>query len=160
VNGDTPGGGITVTYSTTAKATSPARTYPISAAISGSAVGNYTPNIVNGTLTVTAQVAALDFTLTLTSAQSQTVIPGNDRALSDYPPFAIPAPIVSRSVTTATLPLRTLSRISTPSESFSWCGDLLGKVLWRTIGTERLKIHCRLAVYCLTLLWIWWLRPP
>ena len=68
VNGDTLGGDIIVTYSTTATAASPAGTYPISAVVSGSAAVNYTPNIVDGTLTVTSQVAVLDFTLTLNSA--------------------------------------------------------------------------------------------
>ncbi|MFL6427308.1 MAG: beta strand repeat-containing protein [Acidobacteriaceae bacterium] len=77
VNGDALDGSITVTYSTTATVASPAGTYPISAVISGSAAGNYTVTIVNGTLTVTAQAAVLDFTLTLPSSGSQTVIPGN-----------------------------------------------------------------------------------
>jgi trimeric autotransporter adhesin len=77
VNGDTLGGDITVTYSTTATASSPAGTYAISATIAGSAAGNYTTTIVDGTLTVTAQAAGLDFTLALTSSGSQTVIPGN-----------------------------------------------------------------------------------
>lgn len=49
-NGDT----ITAAYSTTATATSAVGKYPITAALSGSALSNYTPTITNGTLTVTA----------------------------------------------------------------------------------------------------------
>ncbi|HEY9138123.1 MAG TPA: Ig-like domain repeat protein, partial [Terriglobus sp.] len=53
VNGDTLGGTLVVTYSTTATTASPAGTYPITATVSGSAAGNYTTTIVPGTLTVT-----------------------------------------------------------------------------------------------------------
>ncbi len=49
LNGDT----FTVTYSTTATITSPVGTYPITAAVSGPASGNYTVTVNAGTLTVT-----------------------------------------------------------------------------------------------------------
>ncbi|MHB8735991.1 MAG: MBG domain-containing protein, partial [Terriglobales bacterium] len=49
VNGDV----LTATYSSAATVTSGVGTYPITAALSGSALGNYTPAITNGTLTVT-----------------------------------------------------------------------------------------------------------
>jgi hypothetical protein len=67
VNGDTLGGTITVTYSTTATTASPAGTYPISATLSGSAVGNYAATIVPGTLTVNSltTVPAVTFAPTL-----------------------------------------------------------------------------------------------
>jgi MBG domain (YGX type)/Bacterial Ig-like domain (group 3)/NHL repeat len=49
LNGDT----FTLTYSTTATATSPVGTYPILVTVSGSAAGNYSVTAVSGTLTVT-----------------------------------------------------------------------------------------------------------
>jgi len=63
VNGDQIG----VNYSTSATASSPAGSYPISASVTGTAVSNYTVNIVAGTLTV-----AQDSTVTMlgTSATS------------------------------------------------------------------------------------------
>ena len=52
LNGDT----FTITYSTTATATSPVGSYPIVPTVSGSAAGNYTVTTTNGTLTVTPAV--------------------------------------------------------------------------------------------------------
>ena len=49
VNGDL----LTATYSSAATVTSGVGTYPITAVLSGSALGNYTPAITNGTLTLT-----------------------------------------------------------------------------------------------------------
>ena len=50
VNGNT----VTVSYSTTATASSPVTaTYPITAAVSGAAAANYTTTVVNGVLTIT-----------------------------------------------------------------------------------------------------------
>jgi hypothetical protein len=49
VNGDT----FTVTYSTTATATSPVGTYPITATVMGANIANYAVTVVVGTLTVT-----------------------------------------------------------------------------------------------------------
>jgi MBG domain (YGX type)/Bacterial Ig-like domain (group 3)/NHL repeat len=48
LNGDT----FTITYSTTATATSPIGTYPIVPTVSGAAAGNYTVTTTNGVLTV------------------------------------------------------------------------------------------------------------
>ena len=56
LNGDT----FTITYATTATATSPVGTYPIVPTVSGSAAGNYNITTTNGTLTVTT--AALTVT--------------------------------------------------------------------------------------------------
>jgi hypothetical protein len=53
-NGDTVGGTILVTYSTTATATSPAGTYPITATVTGTSAANYTVTVNAGTLTITA----------------------------------------------------------------------------------------------------------
>jgi hypothetical protein len=52
LNGDT----FTITYSTTATATSPVGNYPIVPTVSGSAAGNYTVTTTNGTLTVSPAV--------------------------------------------------------------------------------------------------------
>ncbi len=52
LNGDT----FTITYATTATATSPVGTYAIVPTVSGSAAGNYTITTTNGTLTVTPAV--------------------------------------------------------------------------------------------------------
>jgi len=49
LNGDT----FTITYSTTAIATSPVGTYPVVPTVSGAATGNYTVTTTNGVLTVT-----------------------------------------------------------------------------------------------------------
>jgi MBG domain (YGX type)/Bacterial Ig-like domain (group 3) len=49
LNGDT----LTITYATTANATSPIGTYPIVPTVSGAAIGNYTVTTTNGILTVT-----------------------------------------------------------------------------------------------------------
>ncbi len=49
LNGDT----FTITYTTTATATSPVGTYPIVPTVSGAAAGNYTVTTTNGVLTVT-----------------------------------------------------------------------------------------------------------
>lgn len=53
VNGDTLGGSILVTCSTTAITASPVGTYPISATVSGPASEDYATTIVHRTLTVT-----------------------------------------------------------------------------------------------------------
>ena len=73
VNGDT----LTCTGSTTAVATSPVGTYPITATLSGTALPNYSPTIVDGTLTVTqatpiitwAAPAAITYPTPLSSTQ-------------------------------------------------------------------------------------------
>jgi hypothetical protein len=52
-NGDTLGTTIVVTYSTTATSSSPAGTYPITAAVTGSSAGNYQQVVTAGTLTIT-----------------------------------------------------------------------------------------------------------
>ncbi len=49
LNGDT----FTITYATTATATSPIGTYPIVPTVSGAAIGNYTVTTTNGVLSVT-----------------------------------------------------------------------------------------------------------
>jgi predicted secreted protein len=53
VNGDT----FTATYSTTATTSSPAGTYPIVPAVTGTNIADYNVTLVNGTLTVTAPSA-------------------------------------------------------------------------------------------------------
>src|SRR6185437_9672679 len=56
ITGIKNGDNITATYSTTATATSPAGTYPITATLSDNGTGalaNYTVTIANGTLTIT-----------------------------------------------------------------------------------------------------------
>jgi Bacterial Ig-like domain (group 3)/MBG domain (YGX type) len=53
-NGDTLGGTIIVTYSTTANSSSPAGTYPITATVTGSSAKNYQVVVIAGTLTITA----------------------------------------------------------------------------------------------------------
>ncbi len=52
LNGDT----FTITYATTATATSPVGNYAVVPTVSGTAIGNYTVTISNGTLTVTPAV--------------------------------------------------------------------------------------------------------
>src|ERR1035438_2594706 len=52
VNGDTVGGTITVSYATTATASSPVTTYPITATVGGTAIGNYSLTNTPGTLTI------------------------------------------------------------------------------------------------------------
>jgi len=61
LNGDT----FTVTYSTTATAASPIGTYPITAAVTGVAIGNYNLTVVPGVLTITPPATA---TVVTTSA--------------------------------------------------------------------------------------------
>jgi hypothetical protein len=62
-NGDTLGGTIIVTYSTTATSGSPAGTYPINATVTGSSAGNYQVVVNTGTLTITAVTAPTTTTL-------------------------------------------------------------------------------------------------
>ncbi len=53
ITGALNGDAFTVTYATSAMATSPVGTYPITPTVSGAAVGNYTVTTTNGVLTVT-----------------------------------------------------------------------------------------------------------
>ncbi|MGC2160435.1 MAG: Ig-like domain repeat protein, partial [Silvibacterium sp.] len=59
---------LTASYSTTATASSPAGTYPIVPAITGTNIADYNMTLVNGTLTVTAVPPAPDFSIALTPA--------------------------------------------------------------------------------------------
>jgi hypothetical protein len=63
-NGDTLGGNIIVSYSTTANSSSPAGTYPINATVTGSSAGNYQVVVNTGTLTITAPTTPTTTTLT------------------------------------------------------------------------------------------------
>ena len=62
-NGDTLGGTIIVTYSTTATSSSPAGTYPINATVTGSSVNNYQVVVNAGTLTISPATAQTTTTL-------------------------------------------------------------------------------------------------
>jgi hypothetical protein len=59
VNGDT----VTTTYTTTATLASPAGTYPITPAVTGAALSNYTLVMANGTLTITPALHAATITV-------------------------------------------------------------------------------------------------
>jgi hypothetical protein len=52
VNGDTLGGTVLITYSTTATASSLVGSYPITATVSGPSGANYAPSVMQGSLTV------------------------------------------------------------------------------------------------------------
>ena len=73
VNGDT----VTVTYSSTATASSAAGSYPITATVSGAAAGNYTPTIISGALTVGKAV------LTVTANNASKVYGASNPGFSD-----------------------------------------------------------------------------
>jgi len=80
VNGDRLGGDIVMNAITTATATSPVGTYPITAILSGVAAADYSPAIVPGTLTITAapttpsfKISASISSLSIASGQSGTL---------------------------------------------------------------------------------------
>ncbi|MGA3127398.1 MAG: Ig-like domain repeat protein [Candidatus Korobacteraceae bacterium] len=63
---------LVASYSTTATAASPAGTYPIVPAVTGTNIANYSVTLVNGTLTVTAPTA----TTTVLTSSATSVSPG------------------------------------------------------------------------------------
>lgn len=116
VNGDTLGSTIVVTYSTAATTASPAGTYPITATVSGSAAGNYSATIAQGTLTVTP----------LTSAPTVMVGPT--------------APVAGQPVTlTATIPT-TGSTPPTGTVTFYYNGTPIGTGILNASGVATLTV--------------------
>lgn len=82
LNGDTLGGDLTATYSTTATAASPAGTYSIDATLSGSAAANYTLTIVHGTLTISALASVPVATISATGTGSSSPSSPPDQVVS------------------------------------------------------------------------------
>ena len=74
--------GVTVIYTTSAAASSPAGTYPISATISGAAAANYSLSVTLGTLTVTKVACTLALTGSANPALAMSSISFGARAAS------------------------------------------------------------------------------
>jgi hypothetical protein len=68
--GDTLGTTIVVTYSTTATSCSPAGTYPITATVTGSSVGNYQVVVNAGTLTISPSTTPITITFPTIAAHA------------------------------------------------------------------------------------------
>ena len=85
VNGDTVGGAITVSYSTTATPASTPGTYPITATVGGSAAGDYTVTNTPALLTVTAGTQTISFDAIPNRILGISPFPVNAQASSDLP---------------------------------------------------------------------------
>jgi len=74
VNGDTLGGTIVVSYSTTATVASGIGSYPITGTLSGTSLNNYTATVVPGSLTVTTAASTTTLSATGTTVASGTSV--------------------------------------------------------------------------------------
>lgn len=104
VNGDTLGSDITLAYSTTATAASPAGSYSIMATLSGAAAANYIPTIVHGTLTITAVTSVPLVAVDATGAGQGGGTPGSTTpAYGDPVPVTVTVPTVGGIAPTGTV---------------------------------------------------------